>query len=189
MRAWYFDVERLTLDEMTERSLSEIPGGASDDAADPISARIGEIARARGAEPGPLLEILHDVQLEFGWLPESTVPVLAHELNLSRAEVHGVISFYSDLRTTPAAAVDVAICRGEACQAVGAEALVEHAVRRLGIGIGDQTDDGSVGLQQIFCFGNCALGPTASVAGRLHGRVTPERLDALIDEAQRSRTP
>lgn len=168
---------------MTERSLSEIPGGASSDAADPALARVDEIARARAGEPGPLLEILHDVQHEFGWLPEGTVAVLAKVLNLSRAEVHGVISFYSDLRTTPAADVDVAICRGEACQAVGAEALVAHAATRLGIAIGAQTDDGSVGLGQIFCFGNCALGPTASVAGRLHGRVTPERLDALIDDA------
>jgi formate dehydrogenase subunit gamma len=169
---------------MTERSLSEIPGGASNDAADPVSARIGEIARARSSEPGPLLEILHGVQHEFGWLPENTVPVLAHELNLSRAEVHGVISFYSDLRTTPAPDVDVSVCRGEACQAMGAEALVRHAEKQLGIGIGEQTHDGSVGLEQIFCFGNCALGPTASVAGRLHGRVTPERLDALISDAQ-----
>ncbi len=169
---------------MTERSLSEIPGGVPPDAADPVSARIGEIAGARAGEPGPLLEILHDVQHEFGWLPESTVPALAHALNLSRAEVHGVISFYSDLRTSPAADVDVAICRGEACQAVGAEALVTHAADRLGVGIGEQTADGSVGLEQIFCFGNCALGPTATVAGRLHGRVTPERLDALIDDTQ-----
>lgn len=169
---------------MTERSLSEIPGGASNDAADPVSARIGEIAAARSGEPGPLLEILHDVQHEFGWLPESTVLVLAHALNLSRAEVHGVISFYSDLRTSPPAEFEVAICRGEACQAVGAEALAAHASQRLGVAMGEQTDDGAVQLEQIFCFGNCALGPTASVAGRLHGRVTPERLDALISDAQ-----
>jgi formate dehydrogenase subunit gamma len=175
---------------MTERSLSEIPGGASNDAADPVSARIGEIARTRAGEPGPLLEVLHDVQHEFGWLPESTVAVLAHELNLSRAEVHGVISFYSDLRTSPAPDVEVSLCRGEACQAMGSEALVEHAKKQLGVGIGEQTDDGSIGLGQIFCFGNCALGPTASVAGRLHGRVSPERLDALIADARPgSRTP
>ncbi len=169
---------------MTERSLSEIPGGASNDAADPVSARVRAITESRVNDPGPLLEVLHDIQSQFGYLPETTVPVVAEILNLSRAEVHGVVSFYADFRATPPADIGVEICRGEACQAVGAEALVAHATRRLGIGVGDQTGDGSVGLEQIFCFGNCALGPTASVAGRLHGRVTPERLDALLDEAQ-----
>ncbi len=169
---------------MTERSLSEIPGGASNDAADPVSARVRAVAESRIAEPGPLLEVLHDIQSEFGYLPEVTVPVVAQVLNLSRAEVHGVVSFYSDFRSSPPADIGVEICRGEACQAVGAEALVAHAAKSLGIGVGDQTGDGSVGLEQIFCFGNCALGPTASVAGRVHGRVTPERLDALVNEAQ-----
>ncbi|MCZ3387673.1 MAG: NAD(P)H-dependent oxidoreductase subunit E [Actinomycetia bacterium] len=169
---------------MTERSLSEIAGGASLEAADPTSARVRAVAEARSAEPGPLLEILHDVQNEFGHLPESTTPVVAEVLNLSRAEVHGVISFYSDFHTAPPAEVTVAICRGEACQAVGAEALADYAKSRLGVDVGAHAKDGSVGLEQIFCFGNCALGPTASVAGRLHGRVTAERLDALIDDAQ-----
>lgn len=180
----YFDVKRLTLGEMTERSLSEIAGGASKDVADPVSARIRAVADARSAEPGPLLEILHDIQHEFGFLPPSTTPVVGDVLNLSRAEVHGAISFYSDFHTAPPAAVTVAVCRGEACQAVGAEALADHAKSRLGVDIGAQAEDGSVGLEQIFCFGNCALGPTATVAGRLHGRVTADRLDALIDEAQ-----
>jgi formate dehydrogenase subunit gamma len=106
-------------------------------------------------------------------------------LNLSRAEVHGVISFYTDFRTAPPAEVTVAICRGEACQAVGAEALAAHARDRLGVQMGEQTSDGSVELHQVFCFGNCALGPTASVAGRLRGRMTPQTLDALIDDARR----
>lgn len=169
---------------MTERSLSEMSGGVPNDAADPAFARVGEIAKARQGEPGPLLEILHDIQHELGYLPGDTVPVVADVLNLSRAEVHGVISFYSDFRTSPAADVSVAICRGEACQAVGAQALVAHATERLGLAVGDQSSDGAIALEQIFCFGNCALGPTASVAGRLHGRVTPARLDALIDDAQ-----
>jgi formate dehydrogenase subunit gamma len=168
---------------MTERSLSEMPGGASYDAADPDAARVRAIAEARSGELGPLMEILHDIQHTVGYLPASTVPVLADVLNLSRAEVHGVVSFYSDFRTSPPAATTVAICRGEACQAVGAEALVDHAKTKLGVGVGEQSADGSVGLEQIFCFGNCALGPTATVAGRLRGRLTPASLDALIDEA------
>jgi len=168
---------------MTERRLSEMPGTASHDDADPDAARVRAIAEARTDEPGPLLEILHDIQHELGYLPPSTVPVVADVLNLSRAEVHGVISFYADFRTRPPAETAIAICRGEACQAVGAERLVDHAKSRLGVDVGAQTADGAVELQQIFCFGNCALGPTASVAGRLHGRLDADRLDALIDEA------
>jgi formate dehydrogenase subunit gamma len=168
---------------MTERSLSEMPGAASNEDARPVAARLREIASARSDEPGPLIEILHDVQHEFGYLPPSTTHVVADVLNLSIAEVHGVQSFYTDFRTDPPAEVTVAICRGEACQAMGAEALVEHATASLGCGVGEQTSDGAVGIEQIFCFGNCALGPTASVAGRLHGRVDAPTLDSLVAEA------
>lgn len=167
---------------MTERSLSETPGAASNDDADPVAARVRAIAQGRVDEPGPLLEILHDLQHELGYLPPCTVPVVADVLNLSRAEVHGVVSFYADFRTRPPAETSIAICRGEACQAVGAEGLVDHVRSRLGVEVGAQTDDGAVELQQIFCFGNCALGPTATVAGCLHGRLTPQRLGVLIDE-------
>jgi formate dehydrogenase subunit gamma len=168
---------------MTERSLSE-PGGAPPDAADPVVARVREIAGARATEPGPLIEILHDVQHEFGYLPDGAVTVVADVLNLSIAEVHGVQSFYADFRTSPPADVTVAICRGEACQAVGAEALVEHATSTLGCGLGEQTPDGTVGLEQIFCFGNCALGPTATIGGRMHGRMDAAKLDALVADAR-----
>ena len=174
---------------MTERSLSEMPGGAPSDAADPVVARLRTLAAARKAEPGPLIEILHDIQHEFGYLPESTTPVVAEVLNLSRAEVHGVISFYTDFRTAPPADFAVAICRGEACQAMGAESLVGHAESALGVQVGNKTPDGSVDLEQIFCVGTCALGPTASVAGRLRGRVTPELLDTMIEDARRGAGP
>lgn len=161
-----------------------MPGGAPSDAADPVVARIVALAEARKSEPGPLMEILHDIQHEFGYLPEQTTPTVAQVLNLSRAEVHGVISFYTDYRTSQPAEVTVAVCRGEACQAMGAEALVAHATDSLGVSVGGQTADGVVELHQVFCFGNCALGPTATVAGRLRGRVTPAALDALIVEAR-----
>lgn len=168
-----------------ERSISELPGGgAPSGAIDPAAERIREIAEARASEPGPLLEILHDVQHEFGYLPDGTVTVVADVLNLSIAEVHGVQSFYHDFRSSPPADVTVAICRGEACQAVGAEALVHHATTSVGCGVGEQTTDGAVGIEQVFCFGNCALGPTAMVAGRLHGRMDAAKLDALVADAR-----
>jgi formate dehydrogenase subunit gamma len=145
--------------------------------------RAAALTRSFADRPGPLLEVLHALQREFGYVDPRAVPVVADVLNLSRAEVHGVLSFYADFRTEPPAPVSVQICRGEACQAVGAEALVAHAAGRLGCGVGGRTDDGSTELRQVFCFGNCALGPTVAVDGRLHGRVTPDRLDALLQDA------
>jgi len=147
--------------------------------------RAADLTRSLAGLPGPLLEVLHALQREFGYVDPRAVPVVADVLNLSRAEVHGVISFYTDFRTTPPAPRSVQICRGEACQAVGAEALVAHASDRLGCDVGGTSSDGRTDLRQVFCFGNCALGPTASVDGRLHGRVTPDRLDALmLDSAE-----
>jgi len=145
--------------------------------------RAAELTRSLAGRPGPLLEVLHALQREFGYLDPRAVPVVADVLNLSRAEVHGVVSFYSDFRTTPPAPASVQVCRGEACQAVGAEALVAHAAERLGCAVGGTSDDGRVDLSQVFCFGNCALGPTVAVDGRLHGRVTPDRLDALLRDS------
>lgn len=118
---------------------------------------------------GPLLPILHDVQEWLGWIPPAAIPLLAEGLNLSRAEVHGVVTFYEDFRTEPPpGGTRVRVCRAEACQAQGAERTFEHARTVPGIA-----------LEQVFCLGNCALGPSAEIAGRLHGRVTPERLEAL----------
>jgi formate dehydrogenase subunit gamma len=143
--------------------------------------RAADLTRSLAGRPGPLLEVLHALQHEFGYLDPRAVPVVADVLNLSRAEVHGVISFYTDFRTTPPAASSVQVCRGEACQAVGAEALAAHASRTLGCEVGGTSSDGRTELHQVFCFGNCALGPTVTVDGRLHGRVTAERLDGLLD--------
>ena len=118
-------------------------------------------------EPGPLIE--------------AAIPQLAKELNLSRAEVHGVVTFYHDFRDAPPATTQVRICRAEACQSVGARDLADHARQRLGIDYGETTSDGSFALDQVFCFGNCALGPAVEVAGMLYGRVDADRLDSLID--------
>ncbi len=147
-----------------------------------------ECARAalseHGTGRGPLLPILHAVQEELGCVPRDVIPVIADGLNLSIAEVHGVVTFYRDFRAAPAGATTVRVCRAEACQAVGAEELAGHAMDELGIGFGETTGDGRVSLDEVFCLGNCALGPAVMVGSRLHGRVTPARLDALLGEAR-----
>lgn len=144
--------------------------------------RVRAIVTALRDERGALLPILHAVQAELGYLDPAIEPVLADALNLSTAEVHGVITFYRDFRRTPPGRRTVRICRAEACQAVGAQRLAEHARARLGVGFGDTTPDGAVTLDEVFCLGNCALGPAVQVDGRLHGRVSPARLDALLGE-------
>jgi formate dehydrogenase subunit gamma len=148
-----------------------------------IQSCVGAAATAHGNRPDELLPILHAVQDEFGYLPDETVPLIADALNLSRAEVYGVIAFYRDFRTTPPGRTAVRICRAEACQAVGADALIEHARTRLGIGFGQTSTDKAVSLDEVFCLGNCSLGPAAQIDGRLHGRVTPARFDELIDRS------
>ncbi|MFD1516692.1 formate dehydrogenase subunit gamma [Pseudonocardia yunnanensis] len=133
---------------------------------------------------GPLLPILHAIQEDLEYIDPADVPVIADVLNLAVAEVHGVVTFYRDFRRAPAGRTTVRVCQAEACQAVGAEALGEHAKRRTGVGFGETTSDGAVTLDEVFCLGNCALGPAVQVGDRLHGRVTPARLDALLGEAR-----
>lgn len=130
-------------------------------------------------EPGALLPILHHIQDRLGWLPPESLPRVAEALNLSRAEVHGVVSFYHDFRTHPPGRRVVRVCRAEACQAMGADALVAHAQGRLGVELGETRADGAVTLEPVYCLGNCALSPAVMVDGRLHGRVGPARFDAL----------
>jgi formate dehydrogenase subunit gamma len=134
------------------------------------------VAAHRG-ERGPLLAILEDIVAELGYLPQTVVSAVAERLNLSPAEVHGVVSFYQDLRVVPPPGHLVQLCRGEACQAVGAERLVEQVAERLGGGAGP---DGAVGVEQVFCLGNCALGPAGRLDGRLHGRLTADRVVAAV---------
>jgi formate dehydrogenase subunit gamma len=133
-----------------------------------------------GAEPGPLLEILHAVQDTLGHVPPGAVPLIATALNRSRAEVHGVVSFYHHFRGTPPGTMVVKLCRAEACQSMNARALEEHATRVLGVPCGATTPDGRVTLEAVYCLGNCACAPSMMVDGELHGRVTPERFDELV---------
>lgn len=148
-----------------------------------LAERVRSIVAAHAGERGPLMPILHDVVEQLGYVDPAVVPVLAAELNLSRADVHGVVTFYKDFRQTPPGRVTVRLCRAEACQAVGADALADAARLRYGLDFGETAPDGSVTLDEVFCFGNCALGPSVEVAGRLHGRVDADRLVAAVDAA------
>ena len=139
-----------------------------------------EIVGRFAALEGPLLPILHAVQDEFGYLPPACVPVIAKGLNLSRAEVQGVISFYPLFRTEPPGRRTIAICRAEACQAMGGAALEAHAQAALGIGFGETSADGEVTLEPVYCLGNCACAPSITVDGALHARVDAARFDELI---------
>jgi len=135
---------------------------------------------AHAAQRGPLLPVLHALQETFGYVDPLAVPLVAKALNLSRADVHGVLTFYSDLRSSPPGRMRVQVCRGEACQSVGGHALAEHATTSLRVDFGGTTADGSITLDEVFCLGNCALGPTVTVDGRLHGRVGAAELDRLV---------
>ena len=137
--------------------------------------------------PGPLIEVLHAIQGELGFVPPAAVPLVAAELNLSRAEVHGVVSFYHFFRSTPPGAHTVSVCRAESCQAMGGEALAAHARQQLGVDFHETTPDGRFSLEPVYCLGNCACSPAVMIDGRLHGRVTPERFDGLLSEVDRKR--
>jgi formate dehydrogenase subunit gamma len=144
--------------------------------------RLGDIIARHLRTEGPLLPILHDVQAEWGHVPAAAVPVIAEALNVTRAEVHGVVTFYHDFRATPAGRHVVRICRAEACQARGGRATEAAARARLGLDWHETAADGSVTLEPVFCLGLCATGPAAMVDGRLHAAVTTERLHAILDE-------
>ena len=137
--------------------------------------------RRLAAMPGALLPVLHAVQDELGYIPAAGVPIIAEGLNLSRAEVHGVISFYHYFRDTPPGRHTVRLCRAEACQSMHARALEEHAKARLGVDFHQTTPEGTFTLEPVYCLGNCALSPAMTVDGEIYGRVTPERFDAVTD--------
>ena len=140
-----------------------------------------DIASPLVGEPGALLPILHAVQEHFGHIPAEAVPGIAQLLNLSRAEVHGVISFYDWFQTEPTGSASLYICRAESCQAMGGAALEAAAKQHLGIDYHQTSDDGRVTLQPIYCLGNCACSPAVMLDDKLYSRVTAESLLALLD--------
>ena len=146
-------------------------------------AEVLAIVARHGQQPGPLLEILHDVQQSLGFVPAEAVPLIAAELNLSRADVHGVVSFYHHFRATPPGRRILRLCRAEACQAMNGRALETHVLQRLGIGFGETTPDQSVTLEAVYCLGLCACAPAVMIDSEVHGRVTPQRVDELMKPA------
>ncbi|MGA2343320.1 MAG: formate dehydrogenase subunit gamma [Steroidobacteraceae bacterium] len=130
--------------------------------------------------PGGLLPILHSVQESLGFVPPDAIALIAHELNLSRAEVHGVVTFYHYFRTQRSGRHVVHVCRAEACQALGAVGLEAHAKKSLGVEFHGTSADGAVTLEPVYCLGNCALGPSLMIDDQLQGRVSAERFDELM---------
>ena len=149
--------------------------------ADRAQARIRELERL----PGALLPILHALQEEFGYIHPEATPLIASALNLSRAEVHGVISFYHDFRHAAPGRHVLRICRAESCQSMGCDALIQHVEKRAGIKLGETTPDGNLTVEQVFCLGNCALSPAVLLDGQPYGKVTPSIADFLVDGSRR----
>jgi formate dehydrogenase subunit gamma len=149
--------------------------------ADRAQARIQELERL----PGALLPILHALQDEFGYVDKAAIPLVARALNLSHAEVHGVVSFYHDFRHDEPGRHVLKMCRAEACQSMGCENMIRHVENRLGIKLGGTTEDRSFTVEAVYCLGNCALSPAVMLDGKLYGRVSSDVADFLIDEAKR----
>jgi formate dehydrogenase subunit gamma len=145
-------------------------------------ARVRAIVADHKSLEGALLPILHAVQGAFGYVPQPAVPIIARELNLSRAEVHGVVTFYHDYRDRPAGRHVLKICRAEACKAMGCEALVKRAEMRLGIECGGTTANDQVTFEAVYCLGLCAMSPAAMIDGEPVARLNAAKLDGLLTE-------
>lgn len=153
---------------------------APESSAGPLMATVRAVLAEHQGRPGALLPILHDVQHQLGHVPQAALPVIAEALNLSRAEVHGVVTYYHHFRTEPAGQCVVQVCRAEACQSMGADALMAHAEQHLGCGAHGTSPDGRFTLEPVYCLGLCASSPSMMIGDKLHARVTPEKFDALI---------
>ncbi|HUB88676.1 MAG TPA: formate dehydrogenase subunit gamma [Dyella sp.] len=151
---------------------------------DTIRGAVLDVTARLKDQPGALLPILHGVQDALGYVPEEAIPLIARELNLSRADVHGVVTFYHYFRTHPAGKRTIYLCRAESCQSMGAAQLEQHVKQRLGVDFHQTTADGAWTLEPVYCLGNCACSPAMMVGDELKGRITPERFDAwLLSEA------
>ena len=143
-----------------------------------------ERIRALQDKPGAMLPILHALQEEFGYVDDQAIPLIADALNLSKAEVVGVVHFYHDYRHEAPGRHLLKVCRAEACQSMGCESLVGHLQTKLGTAMGETTADGAFSLETVYCLGNCALSPAVMLDGRLYGKVTHDRVDTLLARAE-----
>ena len=149
-----------------------------------IASRTAAVIQEMKGLEGPLLPILHGLQEEFGYVPTEALPVLAEALNISRAEVHGVVTFYHDYRSHPAGRHVLKLCRAEACQSMGGDALAAAAEERLGVRIGETRGDGRVTLEAVYCLGLCATAPSAMVDGRVMGRLDADAIARIAAEVE-----
>jgi formate dehydrogenase subunit gamma len=150
----------------------EIPPGSEE--------RARVVCAAHGNRSDELLEIFHDLQRDLGFVPDPVVAVIAGALNISRADVYGVLSFYHDFRQAPAGRHVIKVCRAEACQAMHTDAVCAHAEQRLGTKFGETRADGQYTLEAVYCLGNCARSPAMMIDGNLYGCVDKKRFDAII---------
>jgi formate dehydrogenase subunit gamma len=134
------------------------------------------------AEPGGLLPLLHALQDSLGYVPSSALPTIGKAMNLSRAEVHGVVTFYPHFRQTAAGRHVIRICQAEACQSMGADELTRHAILKLGIDLHESSGDGRYTLEPVYCLGNCACSPAMMIGDDLHGRVDADSFDRIVGE-------
>jgi formate dehydrogenase subunit gamma len=157
-------------------------GSRADQSPPPTPFEVAALAACarHGNQPDELLEIFHELQHQLGYVPDATLPVVAKALNRSRAEIYGVLTFYHDFKRHPVGKHVVKICRAEACQSMGTDALCQHAERSLRTKLGGTTDDGSITIEQVFCLGNCALSPAIMIGEKLYGKVDPKRFDEII---------
>lgn len=149
-------------------------------------ARGRAIIAAKAAQEGAALPILHALQTAFGYIPPAAVPLVAAALNLTRAEIHGIVTFYHDFRTTPPGAHVLKLCRAEACQSMGAEALADEARKELRLDWGETSADGKVTLEPVFCLGLCACAPAAMLDEKVVGALDRQRLGALLRQARQA---
>jgi len=142
--------------------------------------RVAEILARHAPRQDQLLPLLHALQDSLGYIPPGQVPAIAQHVNLSRAEVHGVITFYHHFRSAPPARCTVQLCRAEACQSMGGERLLAHAQQALGCGLHGRSADGQFALEPVYCLGQCASAPAMMIGASVFARVTPTRFDALL---------
>lgn len=159
-------------------------GAGGGTAAAPWAGVVEEALTRHAGERGALLPVLHDIQDRTGYIPPEAQPRIAEALGLSRADVHGVVTFYHDFRSAKPGRRIVKLCRAEACQAMGSEALAERLRERAGTDFGGTSADGALTIESVYCLGNCACAPAVLVDGQLEGRVTGARIDGIVAEAR-----